>query len=146
MTEDAEKARYKLALERIVGLQHDAACSGSAPLYECGCYEASPSDLARAALDGVDWEPSSRKARALALYDVMDMNESDPYAQLTATFRRALERADESEFEKTPLYSWEIGRVATRHMTEAERADVERLSRYEHCEIFARLLADEVMR
>ena len=43
----------RFALLKISNLNHGAGCSSSAPLFECGCIEDYPSDIAKKALQEV---------------------------------------------------------------------------------------------
>ena len=51
---DLMKERYEKALERIANFGHAESCTSSAPVYECGCYEKSQSEIAREALGWSD--------------------------------------------------------------------------------------------
>lgn len=122
------EARYKLALERIVDLGHDVACSGNAPLSECGCFEKSPLELAKMALDGIDWEPAPRKTRALEHFVIPEGADEHPFWDAYRLAHTALSRLSEEDFASQPLDYGAIESLAVKCMTDDERKQLAEIS------------------
>lgn len=123
--------RYRQALERIANLTHDEGCTSNCPLYECCCYEKGSRELALMALEGIDWEPASRKSRALEEFcwaAVLDIEEaSDPSWQRLYLVREILLRLDESVFAGASLHQHRLILLARQHATPEEGAELDRL-------------------
>lgn len=125
----AEAARLRKALERIAGLGHDEGCGlESVPLLECGCYEKGPFELARMALDGVDWEPRPRRERATAELTDGDDVPDEPFWRCRKLLRDALSRLDEAAFAGRSLAHHDVVGMAVEAATETELAELRRLA------------------
>lgn len=129
VADSLEIARLRKALERIVLLKHDKCCpSQQVPLEECGCYERSRFQLAEAALAGIDWEPASRKERALTHVTVDDDLPDEPYWRCYRILHTALSRLDEAVFETVSLEYRHVIRMAVGVASETELAELRRLA------------------
>jgi len=128
--DDGTTKRLRKALERVASLSHDVGCRRrEVPLFECGCFEKSPRELAEMALDGVDWEPAARKARALLHLDVPeDVLVDSPYWQATRLLRDSVDRLPEAAFDDVSLDLYDVLRLAAAGATPAERAKLRQLA------------------
>lgn len=121
--------RYRLALERIVNLEHDEGCTTKCcPLFECGCYEKSPHELAQMALEGIDWTPSARKDRALTEFAIPDDADEHPFWQLRRFRLGILSRLDENAFTGRSLCSRHLDELVVEVATHAELTELRRLA------------------